>query len=107
VIVNKRNFIKIYMGLLLVSPLILLFLPADFFDHSTRELCLSKICFNRECLGCGITRAVMHLIHFEFREAWHFNKLVVLVIPFLIYLWVGEIKRVYNILKVTVDNKLD
>jgi len=93
------------MGLLLVGPLVLLCLPADFFDHSTRELCLSKICFNRECIGCGITRATMHFIHLEFKEAWHYNKLVVLVIPFLAYLWFGEIKRSLNILKKKDNSK--
>jgi len=46
-----------------------------------------------------MTRAVMHFMHLEFREAWHFNKLVVLVIPFLAYLWFSEIERCVKILK--------
>lgn len=85
---NSKTFNHIAMGLLIVGPLLLLCLPADFFDSSTTQLCLSKICFNRECIGCGITRAVMHFIHFEFAEALKFNKLVVLVVPFLVYLWI-------------------
>jgi len=87
------------MGLLIVSPLILICLPADLFDTSTTELCLSKICFNRECFGCGITRAVMHFIHFEFAEAIKFNKLVLLVVPFLGYLWIDAFRKCLKILK--------
>ncbi|MBK7212038.1 MAG: DUF2752 domain-containing protein [Bacteroidales bacterium] len=96
---NKKNLTKIYLGLLLVSPLVLFCLPSDIFDKSTANLCLSKLIFHRECFGCGITRAVMHAIHFEFSIAWAYNKLVVLVIPFLAYLWVDEILRCRKILR--------
>ena len=62
----KRNLYWIYIGFLLIGPVVWFILPADFFDHSTIELCLSKILFDRSCIGCGITRAVMHFIHLEF-----------------------------------------
>jgi hypothetical protein len=99
--VNPENavFNKIYLGLLLVGPIVLLVLPADLFDRSTVDLCLSKILFQRECFACGTTRSVMHFIHFDFKEAWQFNKLVVLVVPFLIYLWYGEVRRCLKVLK--------
>jgi hypothetical protein len=84
----SKPFLKTYMGLLIVSPLVLFFLPADFFDRSAVDMCLSKVLFHRECMGCGMTRAVMHFIHLDFKIAWAYNKLVVLVIPFLIYLWI-------------------
>lgn len=87
------------MGLLIVSPLVLICLPADFFDLSTQDLCLSKICFNRECFGCGITRAVMHFIHLEFKEAMMYNKLVVFVVPFLVYLWIDAFRMCLKTLK--------
>lgn len=87
------------MGLLIVSPLVLICLPADLFDSSTSQLCLSQICFNRECIGCGITRAVMHFVHFEFKDAMNYNKLVVFVIPFLGYLWIDAFRKCLTILK--------
>lgn len=96
-------FNKIYLGLLFVGPVILLILPADFFDKSTVNLCISKIILHRECFACGTTRAVMHFIHFDFKTAWEFNKLVVLVVPFLIYLWYGEVIRSLKILKGNID----
>lgn len=36
------------------------------------------------CPGCGSTRAIHHLLHGHFREAVHFNPLVVLLVPVLL-----------------------
>ena len=74
--------------------MVLLVLPADFFDNG-RTVCLSVILFNKTCYGCAITRAVHHLIHLEFSEAYNFNKLVVLVFPLISYLYLKEIVRIY------------
>ena len=74
--------------------MVLLVLPADFFDNG-RTVCLSVILFNKTCYGCAITRAVHHLIHLEFSEAYNFNKLVVLVFPLVSNLYLKEILRVY------------
>ena len=85
---------KFYFSGLLLIPLVLLVLPADFFDTG-RAVCLSVVLFGKTCYGCGITRAVHHLIHLEFLEAYNFNKLVVIVFPLISYLYLKEIVRVY------------
>ena len=54
---------------------------------------MSKVLLQLECFGCGITRAIQHAIHFDFTRAWHFNKLVVFVLPVFILLWLNEIKK--------------
>ena len=74
--------------------MVLLVLPADFFDTG-RAVCLSVVLFGKTCYGCGITRAVHHLIHLEFLEAYNLNKLVVIVFPLISYLYLKEIVRVY------------
>ena len=89
-----NNKYKFYFSGLLLIPLVLLVLPADFFDTG-RAICLSVILFGKTCYGCGITRAVHHLIHLEFLEAYNFNKLVVIVFPLISYLYFKEIVRVY------------
>ncbi len=76
--------------LLAVVGLTLFLLPADYFDTGT-PTCLSVRLFNLECYGCGMTRGVMHLIHFEWTEAWNFNKLSFLVFPLLVYMILYEI----------------
>ena len=79
-------------------PLVLIILPADFFDNGP-PLCLSVLLFDQTCYGCGITRAVQHLIHLDFKEAMEFNKLSVVVAPLLVVLWIEELLRIKKKLK--------
>lgn len=50
-----------------------------------------------ECYGCGMTRATMHLIHFDFQEAWVFNKLSFIALPLLIMFWVKLLLKEFHI----------
>lgn len=77
----------------MVTPLVLILLPADFFDKG-ESICLSKALAGIECYACGLTRATMHFIHFEFQKAWDFNKLSFIVVPMLFPLW---LKAFYEI----------
>jgi hypothetical protein len=76
-------------------PLVLLLLPADFFDQGP-SLCLSKLLAGIECYGCGMTRAIMHLIHLDVRGAAGFNKLCFIVFPVLGFLWVQWFLKDYK-----------
>ena len=69
------------------SFVFLFYLPVDYFDTG-QSMCASVWLFDLECLGCGITRGIMHLMHFDFIGAWEFNKLSFLVLPIGILLWV-------------------
>ena len=89
---QRSIFSKIYLVFLIVLPIPFFILPANYFDTG-ESLCMSKILLDRECFGCGITRAIQHAIHFDFISAWRFNKLVILVVPVLLFLWLNEIKK--------------
>jgi hypothetical protein len=91
----KKNIGKVLLILLLVGPFLLLFLPADYFD-SGESICLSVYLFDLQCLGCGLTRGVMHLIHLDFKEAWEFNKLSFLVVPIAILFWIYLLGKLIN-----------
>lgn len=65
----------------------LLGLPANFFDDHGVVFCLSRWLLGIECYACGLTRAVQHAIHLDFKVAYEFNKLVVIVLPLLIFVW--------------------
>ncbi len=85
-----RNF-KAYWPLvklvvLIVIPIILLILPADFFNDG-QAVCLSVLLAGVECYACGLTRGMMHLIHFDFAEAYYFNPLSFVVFPLLAWVW--------------------
>ena len=88
----------IYLFGLVLLPIVLILLPAGFFDNG-ESVCLSVRFFKLTCYGCGITRAVQHLIHLDFEVAYTYNKLSVLVLPVLLFVWAGEIKRIVFIFK--------
>ncbi len=70
----------------MVTPFVLILLPSDYFDKG-ESICLSKMLAGMECYACGLTRATMHFVHFEFQKAWEFNKLSFIVVPMLFPLW--------------------
>jgi hypothetical protein len=76
-------------------PIVLWLLPASFFDHG-QSLCLSVLLFDQECFGCGITRAIQHAIHFDFYTAWNYNKLVVIVAPILVFVWLKWVRDAWR-----------
>ena len=78
---------------LLLFPIFLWILPSDFFDSSDLILCPSRLFFGIECFGCGITRAIMHLHHFELEDALFYNLLSVVVYPGLIGIWVSWVYK--------------
>lgn len=47
------------------------------------------------CFGCGITRAVISGVQFNFTNAVAYNKWVVIVLPLLIYKWFKDITMLY------------
>ena len=83
----KKKLDWIWLILLLVQPIVLWLMPGDFFDNTGIEVCPSKILFDYECLGCGMTRAVMHMHHFQFSDAIFYNIGVVAVYPALVVVW--------------------
>jgi hypothetical protein len=75
------------LAFIVVVPTVLLILPADFFDNG-EAVCLSRVLFNVECYACGLTRACMHLIHFEFEEAYTYHMMSFIIFPVLAVFWV-------------------
>src|SRR5258705_13981083 len=101
---NHRPFLRVYdfylepmkfryyftiakLVLIVSTPVVLLILPADFFDNG-RSVCLSNLLFNTECYACGLTRACMHLVHLQFQQASSYNMLCFIAVPLLAVVWV-------------------
>ena len=83
----KHNFfVKFRLAFFVIFPIILLALPSDYFDTG-QSICLSVLIFKEECYGCGMTRALMHLVHFDVQSAIYYNALSLLVLPILMYVW--------------------
>lgn len=64
--------------------LALVLLPASFFDDG-RSLCLFTALSGYRCYACGMTRALMHLIHLDVAAAWRYNPLSFVVLPLLLF----------------------
>lgn len=88
----KRTVSLIKICLYMLLPVALWLLPATFFDLRP-AICLSRLIFHVHCPGCGMTRSIMHLMHFDLRGALAFNRLSVVVFPILIYGWISDLKR--------------
>jgi hypothetical protein len=96
---KAKNIFPLLKIMALVSgAIVLLYLPADYFDHG-ESICPSKVLLDMECLGCGITRAMQHVIHLDFVAAWNFNNLVVIVAPVLFFLWFQAMHKAWKEMK--------
>ena len=87
------------LAVIILTPIVLLFLPADFFDHGKQSLCLSVLLFDQECPACGMTRACQHLIHFDFEEAFAYNMVSFVALPALGIVWIKWGLKEYKIFK--------
>lgn len=72
-------------------------------------LCSSKILFDRECPGCGLTRCFISMAHGDFARAWLFNPagvyfflLVLAQIPYRTW----QLSRLYRGKESYRDNRL-
>ena len=64
-----------------------------------RSICLFKNLFGIECYGCGITKAVIAITQLDFIRAFNYNRLIFIVMPLVLYLWVKEIAKCVKILR--------
>lgn len=100
---SKKSILFLLIGFLIILSSTLIILPSNFFD-SGQSICLSVLLLNRECYGCGMTRAIQHLIHFDFEMAYSYNKLSFIVFPLFVYLTLKELLKLYK--QVCKENKL-
>jgi biotin transporter BioY len=77
-----------YLAPILIGVL----LPANFFDGG-QTLCVFTWLTGYSCYGCGMTRALMHLIHFDLESAWQYNRLSFIVLPLFLVLIIQGIRK--------------
>ena len=82
---------------LLLLPIVLYAIP-DASIYNGKSICLYTNIFGIECWGCGITRAIFSALHLRFAEAWEYNRLVVIVLPILLFEWFRAVYRMLRLL---------
>jgi hypothetical protein len=99
---NNKQIKRILSIGTFLFPVALYFIPLNWLGKQP-TICLYKIITGHNCYGCGMTRAVLSAMHFQFENAYHFNKLVIIVLPLLIYIWA---KTAINLWKKSRNIKL-
>ena len=89
----RKSIFYLSNFIIIITPFVLMLLPKNYFDTG-QSICLSKLLAGMECYACGMTRAVMHMVHLDFKGAWEFNKLSFIVVPMLFPMW---LKAIYSI----------
>ena len=84
---NNQPLRWIWLIALLAFPIFLWIVPGDYFDEGKVILCPSRFLFDLECFGCGITRGVMNMHHFDFENALFHNKLSPIIYLGLVVIW--------------------
>lgn len=75
------TFKRHWFGFAFVAVVLLLAaIPVEVVEHGP-VLCMYRNLFGRECLGCGLTRALSCLLHGRVADAALYNRLVFIVFP--------------------------
>ena len=78
--------------ILVLIPVVLYAIPLENICNGN-TICIFTNLFDMECWGCGITRAIFSALHFHLYDAWEYNRLFVVVLPLLMFLWLRTIVR--------------
>ena len=66
-------------------------------------LCLSRLLLNRECWGCGLTRAMCALVQFDFSSAIAYNPLIFPCVIVLTGVWVQQNSPMFNMIPQSIS----
>tara|TARA_B110000879_G_scaffold154486_1_gene199748 strand:+ start:49 stop:354 length:306 start_codon:yes stop_codon:yes gene_type:complete len=86
---------------ILLGPFILPFISLDWLEAGD-TICIYKNLTDHECFGCGTTRSIVAISQLEFSKAFAYNRLVVIILPLLFFVW---IKRWYELVKKLTHNQ--
>lgn len=77
-------------------PAFVYLIPRQWLFDEGYTLCLFHNIMGQECWGCGMTRALASVAYLDFQAAWGYNRIVVVVAPLLLYIWLKWILHLIN-----------
>lgn len=93
----KLKTTKIILFLLITTVLLILLYHIPIENNSyLNHLCLYKNLFGIECFNCGMTRACLSTLHFDFKAAFAYNSNVTFVFPLLVIVYLYSWYRYIN-----------
>lgn len=57
-------------------------------ESSMESICIYKRFTGKECFNCGMTRAFLSILHFNFKEAINYNWKVLIVFPYTVIIYI-------------------
>lgn len=73
---------------LILCGLLLFIWSIDYKTAGDFTLCLFKKITGKDCPGCGVLRGISAVLHLDFASAYALNKMNIVTIPLLAYLFV-------------------
>lgn len=77
------NIARVVLG-----GLLLLIWSIDYKTHGDFTFCIFKNITGKDCPGCGVLRGISATMHLDFGYAYTLNRMNVVVIPLLAFLFV-------------------
>ncbi len=91
---SKIKFL-IFLGFNLILLILLYNISID--SKILSNICLIKHLTGKNCWNCGMTRAFLSVLHFDFNSAYQFNHNVSIVFPFTIGIYLYSwYKYIFN-----------
>lgn len=92
---NNKLIINRIFIFFVINILLLLFLYNLSINDERASLCVYKRITGKNCFNCGMTRAFLSVLHFDFRQAFNYNWKVIIVFPYTVilylYMWLKYI----------------
>ena len=89
---EKTRFYKI---LFLAIPIAIWLVNYQSTDNDF-SFCVFKNLFGIKCYGCGLTRGLSAMLHLDLKRMYELNKLNIITIPLLSFLYVKEVHKLYS-----------
>ena len=79
---------KFVLFILFNVILIILLYNIEINSEILNNICIYKHITGKPCWNCGMTRAFLSVIHFDFESAYKFNRNVIIVFPLTIVIYI-------------------
>ena len=89
-----KNNIYVKLLLLLSIPITTLIISYNGLGDG-QTICLINNIFGIECIGCGMTKAIIALINGNFYQSINYNFNVIIIFPLLLTLWFKKLLLSY------------
>lgn len=100
----RKFFSIIRLCLYIIVIIIAYLIPLSFIE--TRSFCIFNNLFNIKCIGCGVTRGLFNILHFNLRQAFNYNHFSLIWFSLFVLLLSNDIIIIIKLLSVKTNVSL-